>query len=145
MFSTDLWVRYRIAEEMYRSLPLWNNVPERDRRDLYEDLLVQLAKREKENARNTRKSNMRKLTVVLHDLDSLTHKTLWKEAQELLIEQPAFIDDKDLQNMDKEDALVCFEQVIIFKSRAENLEGNFFRSFYAYNIIIKIWLLWRRF
>ena len=33
-------VRYRAAEEMYRSLPLWNNVPERDRRDLYEDLLV---------------------------------------------------------------------------------------------------------
>lgn len=105
-------VRYRLAEEMYRSLPLWNNVPERDRRDLYEDLLVQLAKREKENARNTRKSNMRKLTQVLHDLEPLTHKSLWKEAQELLIEQPIFIDDKDLQNMDKEDALVCFEQVI---------------------------------
>ena len=33
-------VRYRAAEEMYRSLPLWNNVPERDRRDLFEDLLV---------------------------------------------------------------------------------------------------------
>ena len=59
-----------------------------------------------------RKSNMRKLTQVLHDLEKLSHKTTWKEAQELLIEQPAFIDDKDLQNMDKEDALVCFEQVI---------------------------------
>jgi len=105
-------VRYRLAEEMYRSLPLWNNVPDRDRRDLYEDLLVQLAKREKENARNTRKSNMRKLTGVLHDLDQLTHKTLWKEAQEMLIDQAEFIEDKDLQNMDKEDALVCFEQVI---------------------------------
>merc|ERR1712035_95731 len=55
---------------------------------------------------------MRKLTQVLHDLEKLSHKTTWKEAQELLIEQPAFIDDKDLQNMDKEDALVCFEQVI---------------------------------
>ena len=55
-------VRYRVAEENYRSLPLWNNVPDRDRRDLYEDLLIQLAKREKENARNMRKSNMRKLT-----------------------------------------------------------------------------------
>ena len=52
-----------------------------------------------------RKSNMRKLTQVLHDLEKLSHKTTWKEAQELLIEQPAFIDDKDLQNMDKEDAL----------------------------------------
>ena len=55
---------------------------------------VQLAKREKENARNMRKSNMRKLTQVLHDLDKLSHKTTWKEAQELLIGQAEFIDDK---------------------------------------------------
>ena len=61
-------IRYRVAEEMYRSLTIWNSVPERDRRDLYEDLVVNLARREKENARLTRKNNMCKLTQVLHDL-----------------------------------------------------------------------------
>ena len=105
-------VRYRGAEEMYRSLTIWNSVPERDRRDLYEDLVVQLAKREKENARMMRKNNMCKLTQVLHDLEKLSHKTLWKEAQDMLLEEPLFNDDGNLQNMDKEDALVCFEQVI---------------------------------
>ena len=105
-------VRYRGAEEMYQSLTIWNSVPERDRRDLYEDLVVQLAKREKENARMMRKNNMCKLTQVLHDLEKLSHKTLWKEAQDMLLEEPLFNDDGNLQNMDKEDALVCFEQVI---------------------------------
>lgn len=105
-------VRYRQAEEMYRSLPIWSNVPERDRRDLYDDLVVNLAKKEKENTRNMRKNNMRKLTQLLHDLEGLSHKTLWKEAQELLYDSGDFTNDKELENMDKEDALVCFEQVI---------------------------------
>ena len=122
-------IRYRVAEEMYRSLTIWNSVPERDRRDLYEDLVVNLARREKENARLTRKNNMCKLTQVLHDLgpvlryingilvftvsqkyfepdaEKLSHKTLWKEAQDLLLEEPLFNEDTNLQNMDKEDAL----------------------------------------
>lgn len=106
-------VRYRQAEEMYRTLSIWQNVPDRDRRDLYDDLVVTLAKQEKENTRNMRKNNMRKLTKLLHDdLEGLSHKTLWKEAQELLYDCDEFSNDKELQNMDKEDALVCFEQVI---------------------------------
>ena len=72
-------------------------MPERDRRDLYEDLVVQLAKREKENARMMRKNNMCKLTQVLHDLEKLNHKTLWKEAQELLLDEPVFNEDTNLQ------------------------------------------------
>ena len=60
------------------------------------------------------------------DKEKLSHKTLWKEAQDLLLEEPLFNEDTNLQNMDKEDALgtllcpgfilnhflVCFEQVI---------------------------------
>ena len=102
---------------------LLKSVPERDRRDLYEDLAVQLAKREKENARMMRKNNMCKLTQVLHDLEKLTHKTLWKEAQDMLSEEAVFNDDPNLQNMDKEDALVCFEQVVkVSKSRFFKIE-----------------------
>ena len=64
-----------------------------------------------------RKNNMCKLTQVLHDLEKLTHKTLWKEAQDMLSEETVFNDDPNLQNMDKEDALVCFEQVVKVKER----------------------------
>ena len=86
----------------FRTLSIWQNVPDRDRRDLYDDLVVTLAKQEKENTRNMRKNNMRKLTQVLHDLEGLSHKTLWKEAQELLYDCDDFSNDKELQNMDKE-------------------------------------------
>ena len=37
--------------------------------------------------------------------EKLSHKTLWKEAQDLLLEEPLFNEDTNLQNMDKEDAL----------------------------------------
>ena len=40
---------------------------------------------------------MCKLTQVLHDLEKLNHKTLWKEAQELLLDEPVFNDDSNLQ------------------------------------------------
>ena len=39
------------------------------------------------------------------DKEKLSHKTLWKEAQDLLLEEPLFNEDTNLQNMDKEDAL----------------------------------------
>ena len=39
------------------------------------------------------------------DEEKLSHKTLWKEAQDLLLEEPLFNEDTNLQNMDKEDAL----------------------------------------
>ena len=39
------------------------------------------------------------------DVEKLSHKTLWKEAQDLLLEEPLFNEDTNLQNMDKEDAL----------------------------------------
>ena len=80
----------------FRTLSIWQNVPDRDRRDLYDDLVVTLAKQEKENTRNMRKNNMRKLTKLLHDdLEGLSHKTMWKEAQELLYDCDEFSNDKD--------------------------------------------------
>ena len=42
------------------------------------------------------------------DKEKLSHKTLWKEAQDLLLEEPLFNEDTNLQNMDKEDALGDF-------------------------------------
>merc|ERR1712142_1272801 len=43
---------------------------------------------------------------------SLTHTTTWSEAQQMLLDNPRFTEDPDLENMDKEDALVCFEDHI---------------------------------
>ena len=40
-------IKFRKAEQMFVDLPVWQNVHERDRRELYEDVLHQLAKKEK--------------------------------------------------------------------------------------------------
>lgn len=39
-------------------------------------------------------------------------KTTWAEAQQMLLNNKAFTADKELQAMDKEDALIVFEQHI---------------------------------
>lgn len=45
-------------------------------------------------------------------MSKVTYKTRWSEAQKLLFKDPYFTQDMDLQNMDKEDALIVFEEHI---------------------------------
>jgi len=49
---------------------------------------------------------------ILDNMPNLTHTTTWSEAQQMLLDNPRFTEDPDLENMDKEDALVCFEDHI---------------------------------
>jgi len=105
-------IKYRKAETLFGELPLWNLVNDRDRRELFDDVLHQLAKREKEEAKHMRKRNTKVFNDILNSIDDLTHQTTWSEAQQMLLENPRFTEDPDLQTMDKEDALVCFEEHI---------------------------------
>lgn len=52
-------VRYRKADSMFFDHPKWMAVSERDRRDIFEDVVQQLAKREKEEAKMLRKRNIK--------------------------------------------------------------------------------------
>lgn len=54
-------------------------------------------------------------------MSKVTYKTRWSEAQKLLFKDPFFTQDMDLQNMDKEDALIVFEEHIRSLER-EHLE-----------------------
>lgn len=42
-----LFVSCRKADDMFGHLDVWANVPDRDRRDLFDDVIHMLAKREK--------------------------------------------------------------------------------------------------
>ncbi|CAG0907898.1 unnamed protein product, partial [Darwinula stevensoni] len=70
----------------------WKAVPEPERRDIYEDVIFNLAKREKEQVKLQRKRNMKVLSSIL---DSM-----------YLIRFFSFV------GMDKEDALIVFEDHI---------------------------------
>ncbi|XP_023216919.1 pre-mRNA-processing factor 40 homolog A-like [Centruroides sculpturatus] len=104
--------RYRKADQMFANLEIWRIVPERERKELYEDVIFYLAKKEKEEAKALRKRNMRVLSDVLDSMTSITYQTTWQEAQQLLLDNPTFAEDTDLLNMDKEDALIVFEEHI---------------------------------
>ena len=54
----------------------------------------------------------------------MNHKILWKDAQDMLYEEPIFKEDTNLQNMDKEDALGTFDSFkrleIVFEIPSED-------------------------
>ncbi|CAK9828298.1 Pre-mRNA-processing factor 40 homolog A [Anthophora retusa] len=104
--------KYYKCEEMFGNLEVWRAVGDSDRRDIYEDVIFNLAKREKEEAKQLKKRNTKRLAQVLDTMTDVTYRTTWQEAQALLLQHAAFAEDADLLEMDKEDALLVFENHI---------------------------------
>uniref|UniRef100_A0A8D0KP84 Pre-mRNA-processing factor 40 homolog A n=1 Tax=Salvator merianae TaxID=96440 RepID=A0A8D0KP84_SALMN len=104
--------RYKKAEQMFGEMEVWNAISERDRLEIYEDVLFFLSKKEKEQAKQLRKRNWEALKNILDNMANVTYCTTWSEAQQYLMDNPTFAEDEELQNMDKEDALICFEEHI---------------------------------
>lgn len=67
-----------------------------DRRDIYEDVIFALAKREKEEAKIMKKRNMKKLAEVLDNMSEINYDTTWSEAQVMLLGNNAFKNDVNL-------------------------------------------------
>ncbi|KAJ8313679.1 hypothetical protein KUTeg_008240 [Tegillarca granosa] len=105
-------IKYWKADDMFGDIELWKCVHDRDRRELFDDVVHMLAKREKEEAKTLRKRNTKVFAEILDSMPTLTYCTTWSEAQQMLLDNPRFTDDPDLHNMDKEDALVSFEDHI---------------------------------
>ncbi|XP_023674728.1 pre-mRNA-processing factor 40 homolog A isoform X2 [Paramormyrops kingsleyae] len=114
--------RYKKAEQMFGELEVWTTVPERDRLEIYEDVLFYLAKKEKEQSKHLRKRNWEALKNILDNMANVTYRTTWSEAQQYLLDNPTFAEDEELQNMDKEDALICFEEHIRALEKEEEEE-----------------------
>ncbi|CAF3928907.1 unnamed protein product, partial [Adineta steineri] len=96
-------IKYRKAEQLFSHLQVWSAVPERERRELYEDV---------EEAKALKKRNVKALKDILSNMSKVTYRTTWQEAQRLLLDNVDFVNDTELQNMDKEDALIVFEEYI---------------------------------
>lgn len=105
-------VKFYRCHEMFQHLELWKIVPESERREVYEDVVFSLAKREKEENKAMRKRNMKVLSEILDSMTNITFKTTWSDAQQMLIDNPTFAEDTDLLSMDKEDALIVFAEHI---------------------------------
>ncbi|CAK1601095.1 unnamed protein product [Parnassius mnemosyne] len=114
--------KYYKCEEMFSNLEIWRCVPDSDRRDIFADCIYTIAKREKEEAKALKKRNMKMLAQVLENMNEITYSSTWSEAQVLLLENSAFKNDVSLLGMDKEDALIVFEQHI------RNLEAEYLQE-----------------
>lgn len=114
--------KYYKCDEIFAGNKTWTAVPDQDRRDIYDDCMFNLAKREKEESRVLKKRNMRVLSEVLESMTSITYQTTWSEAQVMLLENLSFKNDVNLLGMDKEDALIVFEEHIRQLEREEEEE-----------------------
>ncbi|VTJ68511.1 Hypothetical predicted protein, partial [Marmota monax] len=110
------------AEQIFGEMEVWNAISERDRLEIYEDVLFFLSKKEKEQAKQLRKRNWEALKNILDNMANVTYSTTWSEAQQYLMDNPTFAEDEELQNMDKEDALICFEEHIRALEKEEEEE-----------------------
>ncbi|KAH8285817.1 hypothetical protein KR018_009491 [Drosophila ironensis] len=115
-------MKYFRCEEVFAGHRAWTIVPEPDRRDIYEDCIFNLAKREKEEARQLKKRNMKVLGELLESMTSINYATTWSEAQVMLLDNVAFKNDVTLLAMDKEDALIVFEEHIRTLEKEEEEE-----------------------
>lgn len=78
------------------SWQIWRAVGDADRRDIHEDAVFNLAKREKETAKTTKKLNMKRLAEVLDAMTNISFRTTWQEAQLMLLDNPSFADNTSL-------------------------------------------------
>ncbi|XP_070496058.1 pre-mRNA-processing factor 40 homolog A [Chironomus tepperi] len=110
--KVDSTVKYYRCEEMFSNLEVWKTVPEQDRRDIFEDCIFNLSQREKEEAKVLKKRNIKVLRKLLESMESISFQSTWSEAQVLLLDNNEFKSDISLLGMDKEDALIVFEEHI---------------------------------
>jgi len=77
-------------------LQFWRVVNDSDRRDIHEDVLFNLAKKEKEQAKILKKENMKGLANVLDTMPNITFRTTWQEAQQMLLDNHNFAENSTL-------------------------------------------------
>ncbi|CAH8595546.1 unnamed protein product [Heterobilharzia americana] len=104
--------KYLLKYQLLSETKEWTDVPDRDRREIFDDVMQEIGKREREEVKTLRKRNIRVFNEILSEMLHLTYRTTWSEAQQMLLDNDRFTGDVDLQNLDKEDALVCFEEHI---------------------------------
>merc|ERR1712109_404863 len=117
-------LKYYRCDEMFSETTVWSVVPENDRREIFLEAMHTLAKREKEERKNVRKRNTKRLTEILDRMTGTAHRTTWEQCQQMLLDNPAFADDDELLAMDKEDALVAFEDHIRELEKEEEIEKD---------------------
>ena len=69
---------------------------------MFEDVITALAEKEKLEEKRLKERNAEVLGQIFDSMTSVTYKTSWAVAYELLLEEPLYKEDDELQGMKKE-------------------------------------------
>ena len=105
-------LRYRQACDEFANLDVWKAVPDDERRDVFEDIMLEIKKREEERHKELRKRNREVFRDILDSITDITAQTTWLKAQQYLAQNEVFKKDPHLHAMDKLDALEVFIEYI---------------------------------
>ncbi|OAF71229.1 Mediator of RNA polymerase II transcription subunit 35a [Intoshia linei] len=104
--------KYSQVEDRYGHLSAWKDVGDRFRYDVFEDALDEIAEKEKEENRQKRQHYFKDFNGILENIPDVKYNTKWSDFQNMLGRNKSFLENRKLQEMDKEDALICFEDYI---------------------------------
>ncbi|CAF1422263.1 unnamed protein product [Didymodactylos carnosus] len=99
-------------------------IDKKDRNALQHEMISKYIRKNNTNAIHL--ADSLPLKDILENMAKVTFRTTWQEAQRLLLDNVEFVHDTELQNMDKEDALIVFEDHIrqLEKEHEEEMESQ---------------------
>ena len=66
---------------MFDGDPVWEAVHERDRKDVFDDVVFFLTKKEKEEEKELKTRNRKLMTQIYNSMASVTYRTTWSEVR----------------------------------------------------------------
>jgi pre-mRNA-processing factor 40 len=114
------YTRWKTARPIIEGETIFRSTDDdNERRQLFEDYIIELKKANMEREVATRKAAMDELVDILHDLN-LEPYTRWSEAQGIIQSTQRFQGDKKFQTLTKSDMLTAFENHIKALERTFN-------------------------
>lgn len=104
--------RYRQACEEFVDLEVWKSVADEERLEIFNDVMVEVKRREEEKAKEMRLRNREILRDILDSMPEITAQTTWLKTQQYLQQNEIYSNDQSLMAMDKLDALEVFMDYI---------------------------------
>lgn len=106
------YTRWKTARPIIEGETIFRSTDnDHERRQLFEDYIIELKKANIEREANTRKAAMDELVEILRSLD-LEPYTRWSEAQGIIQSNPRFQGDEKFKILSKSDMLTAFESLI---------------------------------
>ncbi|KAJ3378388.1 hypothetical protein HDU92_007435 [Lobulomyces angularis] len=113
--------RWKHIKVSFKHEPIMRILTESEAETLFEECLIDLRKKLRDEARAVRRQNVDKLNKLLHNFhqnNQINHMTSWREAKSLIKNSRQYLDDKKFQEFDMIDMLMQYEDFIkILQSR----------------------------